>query len=182
MIQGETNLDIWALHRDCTTSVMRVEARQRYVVPGDAERQLAFAEGRILPMRPGKQTWLQFIADSVAGGKRIARIHVVERPLTDYLEYELRLAYRENAAAGETIHIVDRSAHADLGRVTRDFVIFDAETDESVVVFYNYDDGDRLLGLERVDDQAVVAECRNQIERAMRHALTLDQFMATIGG
>jgi hypothetical protein len=173
-------VDLRALYQSFTSSALRLETRQHYDVPGDEGRQRAFREGRPLPVRPGKQATLQLIAEAVAAGEQIGRVYVVDRPLTEYVTYELAGAYPENVAAGETVRITDRAAHPDLAGLTRDFVLFDADTDHAVAVFYDYDPDGRLLGYERSDDPVVIADCRRQVELALRHSVALDTFLATM--
>ena len=54
-------------------------------------------------------------------------MHVVDRPLSDYIRYELAV-YAENVAAGEDVRIADRSLHPELGGLGRTSSIFDAGT------------------------------------------------------
>ena len=90
-------------------------------------------------------------------------MHVVDRPLSDYVRYELAV-YAENVAAGEDVLIADRSPHPELEGLVRDFAIFDAET----VVLFDYDDDGRVHGYRIADDVETVKRCRTQYDLAAR--------------
>jgi hypothetical protein len=47
------------------------------------------------------------VADATRAGKRMYRVHVLSRPLTDYLRFELGWGFRRNMAAGEEFFILD---------------------------------------------------------------------------
>ncbi|WP_187369578.1 DUF6879 family protein [Fodinicola acaciae] len=57
-------------------------------------------------------------------GKWIGRVHVIRRPLTDYLRFELA-AYRYNVAAGEDVRILDVTDRPNPGLPDQDFWMFD---------------------------------------------------------
>jgi hypothetical protein len=167
--------ELLALYRDFTDEAIRVEAQQHYVVPGDEDRQRAFREGRPLPERPAKAATLRLIASSVAAGKAIGRVHIVDRPLSDYVRYELAAAYPENVAAGEEVWITDRAVHPALDAVRRDFVLFDARTDHPAVVWYDYTPDGRLIGYRRGGDDDI-ATCLATLDLARSHAVPLAAF------
>jgi hypothetical protein len=156
------------------SSAFRLEALQHYATAYD-ERFEAFQAGRPLPPpSPAKQASMRLVAEATAAGKRFYRVHVVELPLTPYLRYELA-AYSENLAAGEEIYIAERAANPGLAELTQDFYLFD----DQIVVWFRYDDHGHLLGRERGDNPADLARCREQRDRALAHAVPLDQFLAT---
>ncbi len=172
-----TPAELRALYHGFTDEAFRLETLQHYAVPGDADRQAAFREGRPLPERPGKTATLRLIRDAVAAGKRFGRVHVVEQPLSDYVRYELAAAYPENVAAGEDVWIADRTAHPELAALRRDFALFDARTDHPSLVWYDYAPDGRLTGYARgtPDD---LDTCTGGMELARRHAVPLAEFLA----
>lgn len=167
------------LYRDCCLSAWRIEALQYYAGTGDEERQRAFREGRPLPAPgPGKLEDLKLIARLSREGRTVGRVHVVDRPLSDYVRYELAV-YAENAAAGEEIRIADRSAHPELAEITGDFAIFDAEADsESAVILFKYDSEGVVHGYEISYDQEVVEQCRDLLDLAYAFSVPLSEFTA----
>jgi hypothetical protein len=162
------------LYRTCRFTARRLETRQHYEVPGDQDRQRAFRAGEPLPPPgPGKQGDLELITGLRLAGRYIGRVHVVDRPLSDYVCYELTV-YVENVAAGEDVLIADRSIYPELEGLTEDFVIFDAET----VILFDYDDDGLVRGYRVTDDREAFDRCRAQYELAVARALSLVDFMA----
>jgi hypothetical protein len=171
--------ELIALYEGFRVSAYRLEAQQHYVVPSDEERQRAFhQEGRRLPPTPEKQETLDLITNAKNSGRRMGRVHIVERPLSDYVRYELAAAYPENVAAGEEVSIVERAEHPALAKLTRDFVIFDGGTRDAAVVWYDYDSGGRLTSYERENDPAVTQECWRLYQLARECAVDLDDYTA----
>lgn len=175
-----TPAELLGRYRTFTHEAVRIEALQHYVVPGDAERQQAFREGKPLPSRPDKQASVELIAKAAAAGKKIWRIHVVELPLSEYIRYELA-AYAENAEAGEQVWIADRASHTDLNSIRRDFVLFDADTDHASLIWYDYDPDGQLIGYTPGGADDIAAGAR-QLELAREHAVPLADFMSTCEG
>jgi Family of unknown function (DUF6879) len=166
-----------ALLAAAQSSIFRLETRQQYRIPAEAERIRAFEEGRPLP--PRSTASFRLVQEAVTAGKRVYRVHVVEHPLTSYLRYELA-AYQESIAAkvGEEIYIADRAAHPGLAHLTDDFLLVDAETDRPALVFVRYDQDGRHLGWERSDDPVELRRCAHQRDLALRHAVDLNRYLA----
>ena len=139
------------LYRTCRVSACRLETLQHYDVPGDEERQRAFQAGEPLPPPgQGKQDDLALIAELRRSGRQVGRVHVLDRPLSRYVRYELAV-YAENVSAGEDVRIADRSLHPELGALAEDFAIFDAETMHAAVILFDYDSGGLVLGYRIAD-------------------------------
>jgi hypothetical protein len=172
---GDELLDAY---RSFTDSAIRLETLQHYEVPGDEERQQAFKAGMPLPGRAEKSETIQLIEDATSAGRRFGRVHVVDRPLSDYVRYELEAAYAENVAAGEKILIADRSADEALDGLREDFVLFDEDTDHPSVIWYRYSADGRILGWDAgsADD---VELCRAVLDLARRHAIPLAEFLTS---
>lgn len=171
-----SEVDIWALHEQCQ-SAFRLEARNRYSVEGEREQFRAFQEGRPLPDHPDIARTMELIRSFVDAGKTIRRVHVLDQPLTPYLRYELAV-YPENVEAGEEIHIADRAWAPELEELTDDFVLFDAETDEPSVVWYDYDADGGLEGYRYSESRADIDRCIRHRDVALEHAVPLEQFTA----
>ncbi|MGH3713754.1 MAG: DUF6879 family protein [Micromonosporaceae bacterium] len=141
----------------------RLETLPAYAV--DNERAefahfLATGELNILDDDP----WLRRIRRCRNTGRSIARVHVVEQPLTDYLRYEFA-AYHRNVAAGEEVSILDLTGQPNPGLPRQDFWLFD----ESRVVLMDYDaDGRQLVRefLGETDPTPYVRWKRLALERA----------------
>jgi hypothetical protein len=165
------------LYRTCRISAYRLETLQHYEVPNDAERQAAFHAGRLLPPpRRQKVEDLQLISELRAAGRDVGRVHLVTKPLSDYVRYELAV-YGENVAAGEEVRIADKAA-TELAGVDGDFAIFDGGTPHASVILFNYDGAGKLLGYDHVAEPQVVHDCWVTYRLARRLAEPLDTFLA----
>lgn len=162
------------LYDTFTDSVFRLETLPAYSVPEYDERLRAFLQGEPLPPSPPKEAWLALVRERVAAGGRIHRVHVVERPLSDYLRYELAV-YPENVAAGEDVRIADRAAHPGLDVLRRDFILFDGDTDHATAVLFRYSFDGRILSRDVSADPADVDLCRRQRDLALAHSVPLEE-------
>ncbi|MGH8885756.1 MAG: DUF6879 family protein [Egibacteraceae bacterium] len=179
--QALTGEELDTLFKTCQESAFRLEALQDYTVfsEGDAERRRAFHEGRPIPVSPGKAEDMQFWQEATAAGKRFHRVHVIDLPLTPYLEFELAV-YPENVAAGEDVRIADRAQHPGLAELTEDFLLFDGDTDQPVAVLFRYTPDGDLLSWDRSDDPDDIARCRAQRYLALAHSVPLERFRAMV--
>jgi hypothetical protein len=166
------------LYRTCRVSACRLEAQQSYARRGGDERQRAFDAGEpLLPPRQAKLDDLRLVSELRQAGRKVGRVHIVDRPLTPYLRYELAV-YAENVAAGEDVRIADRSLHPELAALTTDFVIFDAETEQPAVIVFDYDSEGLILGYRHTDDAATADRCREQYGLALSWSVSLSDFTA----
>jgi hypothetical protein len=168
------------LYRTARVSAWRLETLQHYDVPGDEGRQRAFHAGEPLPApRQELQDDMRLIADLRRRGVQVGRVHVVDRPLSDYVRYELAV-YAENVAAGEDVRIADRSAHPELEPLTQDFAIFDRERQHPGVILFDHDGNGKVAGYWVTFDRKTVPACREQIELALGLSVPLAEFTAAI--
>jgi Family of unknown function (DUF6879) len=151
-----TRDDLRSLFENATRSVFRLETLQGYDAPGEAERVQAFMSGQESWRRPADDESLRMIRETTAQGIVWSRVHVLEKPLTDYLRFELA-AYHENETAGEAVWIADRGAHPDLAGLREDFVLID----DRAGVLFRYDQAGRRLAWERIAD--------DHLDRYRRH-------------
>jgi hypothetical protein len=157
-------------------SLFRLELLQEYRVEAEAERFRAFREGR--PMPPRKSTaWLDHVRKTIAAGARWQRVHVVSRPLSDYLWFELA-GYEESAALGYETLIAERAGDPRLEQLVQDFYLLDDE----VAILMRYDEAGRYLGSWRTRDREVVATCRRHREIALAGAVPLHAYLDRVAG
>ncbi len=161
-----------------TDSTFRLETLQQYTIAEEQERIERFRRGEPRPERSVRTSpWLRRIAVTTAAGKEWTRVHVVDHPLSEYLRYQL-VGYVENQAVGEQIAIADRAAHPDLEELSRDFWLFDADTDHAFAVLMDYDDAGHILDFDRADDTDTLQRCRAQRDTALSHAVHLNTYLA----
>lgn len=172
-------VNLLAMYRAAAAEAFRLETRQEYTVDAESAQMKAFAAGRPLPRDPAIQQSMDIIAQARAAGTRIYRAHIVDRPLTLYMRYEL-IAYQENLDAGEEVFIADRSAHPGLAGITEDFVLFDPGTDRPAVVWMRYAAAGRVTGRDLSRDPADIARACRDRDMVMAHAVPLSQFTAAM--
>lgn len=83
------------------TEAWRLETLPQYVVPQEAEEFAAFKAGARFP-GPYEDAWTAMVRT-----RNVGRVHIVNRPLTDYLRFEFERYYQHQAPAGEDIRILD---------------------------------------------------------------------------
>jgi hypothetical protein len=96
---------------------------------------------------PDDDPWLVRVRHFRHTGRWVGRVHVISRPLTDYLRYEFAV-YCRNVEAGEDVRILDLTDRPDPGLPAQDFWIFD----ETAVVRMDYDLDGTQLGRELLED------------------------------
>lgn len=90
-----------------TRAAFRLEVLDQYDVDSDGDDYRRFLAGETAPTPERKGLWLERLRQDAAQGILNHRVHVLRRPLTDYLRYEAEWGYAYNAAAGEGIGILD---------------------------------------------------------------------------
>ncbi|MFM1848440.1 MAG: hypothetical protein RL417_1914 [Pseudomonadota bacterium] len=85
----------------------------------------------------------------------MARVHLVDYPLSEYLRFEIEAAYRYTEEAGERIYLLDR-ARCSLElqeKAGEDFWLFD----DAVVMVQEYSESGRFLRARVSEDRETVA-------------------------
>jgi hypothetical protein len=171
-----------ALWQRCRRSAWRLETREVYDVPEEAEELARYRRGE--PVDAAGDEWVRHVTAATSAGKRLGRVHVIDRPLADYdrdsyLWFETEF-YKLSVPAGEDVRIAVRSQHAGLQRLRRDFWLFDTETSQPFATLMRYDEFGRFLGAdlaEPASDPEVIAACIADHDLAMRLAVPLVQHL-----
>ncbi|OLB74505.1 MAG: hypothetical protein AUI14_23260 [Actinobacteria bacterium 13_2_20CM_2_71_6] len=168
--------DLGELVRNIKRSAFRLETLSEYRSASGAEGFQAFQEGRPQPPPSAYAiSWFQNVAETIAAGCSWRRVHVVSRPLSEYLQWEI-LAYEENIAAGEDVRVADRSTvPVELASLTQDFWMFD----EEIVVVMNYNDEFRFVGGDIDENVAPYLEIR---DLAVAHSVPLHDYLPLVEG
>ncbi len=148
-------------------TAFRLETYPAYDVTSEQEEYELFLSSGSLSI-PDDDSWLTRVRHFRATGRWIGRVHVLRRPLTDYLRYEFAV-YRHTVAAGEDIGIVDLATQPDPGLPSQDFWLFD----DVSVVRMDYDDQGAQLGrvlLEGIDPAPYVEWQRIALAHAQPYA------------
>lgn len=149
----------------------RLEQEQSYAGVPDPGWD-AWQVGKPLPVRTVENDeFLRKTAAHVAAGRRVHRVIVVDRPVSDYLRYELT-AFLAHVAAGEDVYAVWRDAHPDMTGLVEDFWMLD----EEFVAVMRYDDQKRFI--EAVQSTEPVDTFVARRDLALEHATPLKAWMA----
>ncbi|MBY8858628.1 hypothetical protein K7711_19270 [Nocardia sp. CA2R105] len=156
--------DAWRQFFDSfTRDAFRLETLPAYNVGSEKDEYDNFLTTAQLDI-PDDDPWLARVRKFRETGRNIARVHVITRPLTDYLRYEFAV-YRHTVTAGEDVRILDLTGQSNPGLPAQDFWLFD---DAKVVRMYYAADGTQLGRefLEGIDPAPYV----RWKETALRHA------------
>ena len=93
------------------------------------------------------------LREHTAEGRQFARVRVVSLPLTDYSRFGVWCAQFTNGA-GEDIRYLTRDKAEVAGLPNHDFWLFDS----SKLVRMHFDDDDRFLGGEVIEDAAEIVQ------------------------
>lgn len=168
-----TSEEIARLFTSFARTAFRLETRDFYDVDSEQEPFRRFLAGE-----PAEDSWMsefcQQVRDWSAEGKRMQRVRVVSVPHSDYVEWSLQVA-RLNIEAGEDIRYLPRDRAGELRLPHEDYWLFDSQQ----VVVLRFDDRDRLLGGELVEDRAEVVKRCTWRDMAWRFAVPWRQYLAS---
>lgn len=160
-----TNEEWHSLFYTYRYTARRLEPRDRYNTGYSIEPLWQYLAGDLVDYS-FMDRWLGDVRARTAEGKRMARVRVVTEPLTDDARYLLHVA-RLNVAAGDEIRYLPRQRARDLelGLPDEDYWIFDAIT----AAVIHFDEDDRPVGHELIDDPAEIVPRLRWFEAAWHH-------------
>lgn len=160
-------------------TAFRLETLPRYA-DDDDEEFTVFLAGKPLPERsPRTVPWLRRVADTTAAGARWQLVHVLRRPLTDYLRFEM-VGYVANVDAGEDVRIAEWGMHPELATLRQDFWLFDAETPNAFAISTHHDTAGHLVDFDITDDPQVIARCRRERDLVIPLSMPLHEYAAAL--
>jgi hypothetical protein len=165
--------DLGKLFETFRLSAFRLEMLPSYDVTEDAEREAfrLWSAGDDVPAQD--REWPRLVASAVAAGKTMQRVRLVQRPLSDYIRFEMEWGYPANVAAGEDIRILELAPGEGFPYVADDFWLFDNET----AVWLDYDEAGRFIGPVLADD---VTGYRRMRDYALAHAMPFSEYRASL--
>jgi hypothetical protein len=162
---------VWQLFLSFEHTAFRLETRDRYEL--EEEEREPFR--RFMAGEPADDSWMSDFCDAVRGwvgeGKRLERVRVVTEPHSDYVRWGLEVA-KLNISAGEDIRYLPRARAARLGLPSEDYWLFDSR--QAAILRFN--DENRLLGAELVDDPAMVVQRCYWRDAAWHHAVRRSEY------
>ncbi len=167
------------LFRTFHHSAYRLETLQHYAVPYEDDLLHRFLAGGALPASfdVKYQWWRELVAESVAAGKRVHRVHVVTEPFSDYMAFELAWAYSGNSKAGEEIRILP-VAEGDgwpdeLPGAGRDYWLFDSR----ILAVMHYDPAGGFVGVDLEEDPVQVVQANGWRDAAVHASMPYKDYM-----
>ncbi|MER6214813.1 DUF6879 family protein [Streptomyces sp. NPDC001674] len=153
----------------------RLETLDDYSKSGNADAYQAFLAGSPQPADYNEE-WVSELRAHTRNGKRIYRVHILCRPLTPYLRFELGWGYQKNATGGEEFFILDVTEQPNPLEGVPDFWQMDGST--SAVM--NYSDDGAFLGADVLPSDRA-EEFRAYRDTAMAHAQPFSEWWAKYG-
>lgn len=123
------------LFDDFEREAFRLETLDDYSGSGNVDAYRVFQAGQEQP-EGYNVGWVNELRDLTNAGKRVYRVHILRRPLTKYLRFELGWGYRTNMTGGEEFFILDVTDAPNPLEAAPDFWLFDSK-DTAVM---RYDD------------------------------------------
>jgi hypothetical protein len=117
------------------------------------------------------QSWLDMLRQATAVGRRFARVRVVSLPLTDYSRFGIWCA-QFTGGAGEDIRYLTRDQADAAGLPGYDYWLFDS----SKLLRMHFDEADRFLGGELVEDPTEIVQVNYWRDAAWHKAVRRDDF------
>ncbi|MCY0940657.1 DUF6879 family protein [Streptomyces antarcticus] len=153
----------------------RLETLDDYSKSGNVEAYRTFLAGAPQPADYNEE-WVSELRSHISNGKRIYRVHILSRPLTPYLRFELGWGYRKNATGGEEFFILDTTERPNPLEGVPDFWQMDSLT--PAVMSYSADGaflGTHVLAGDRAEEFCAYRDT------AMRHAEPFSEWWAKYG-
>ncbi|MFJ8139275.1 DUF6879 family protein [Streptomyces sp. NPDC096013] len=129
----------------------RLETLDDYSRSGNVDAYRAFLAGEPQP-DDYNAGWVEELRSHTGNGKRIYRVHILLRPLSDYLRFELGWGYQKNMSGGEEFFILDVTDRPNPLVDVPDFWLFDSES----VAAMEYDGTGKFLGAEVLSPERTV--------------------------
>lgn len=99
-------------------------------------------------------------------GRRFARVRVVSMPLSDYNRWSYVIA-QHNITAGEDIRYLIRERAEEVALPDHDYWLFDSRK----LLIMRFDEADRFLGGEIVEDSAEIVQHNYWRDAAWHHSV-----------
>ncbi|MFF8638449.1 DUF6879 family protein [Streptomyces pilosus] len=113
----------------------------QYLVPQESAEFEAFRDGKRIDPLTYSSAYTDDLKRLQGEGKSKGRVHIVNRPLSEYLRFEFSRYYAPHVAAGEEIRILDVTERDNPLSGVRDFWMFDRS---KVVLMHYEDDGTQI--------------------------------------
>ncbi|MFC8100418.1 DUF6879 family protein [Streptomyces sp. NPDC057363] len=130
-----------AMLRGFQSEAWRLETLPQYLVPQESGELESFRAGKRIDPHTYSSAYTEDLKRLRGEGKRKARVHIVTRPLSEYLRFEFSRYYAPHVLAGEDVRILDVTDRENPLSGARDFWMFDRST---VVLMHYENDGTQI--------------------------------------
>ncbi|MGW5767760.1 DUF6879 family protein [Streptomyces longwoodensis] len=130
-----------AMLRGFQSEAWRLETLPQYLVPQEAKEIEAFRAGKRVDPYDYSSPYTEDLKRLRGDGKMKGRVHVLTRPLSEYLRFEFSRYYAPHVLAGEDIRILDVTDRENPLQGVQDFWLFDRAT---VVLMHYEEDGTQI--------------------------------------
>jgi len=160
-------------------SAFRLETLQAYVEPNESSRFHQYLKG-INPPPSCMGEWCEMVENHIASGRSMRRIHIVDAPLSEYINFEINCCYVYTGASGENIRLVDRATlSSEIQAITHeDFWPFDA----SMVMVNDYDKSGALYQARLSSSPEIVARYQGIEQRIWDLGVPFVDFYKEVSG
>lgn len=122
----------------------RLETLPQYLMPQEEEEFRAFRTGVRIDPHAISNEYTDRLRRQAVEGRPQGRVHVVSRPLSDYIRFEFSRYYAPHVLAGEQIRILDVTDRPNPLVGAQDFWMFD----RTEVVLMHYESDGRQISRE----------------------------------
>lgn len=157
-------------------TAFRLEVRDRYNVSYEQESFRNFLATGRRELLPAGGDWYDMVRRATAEGRTFRRVRVVPVPLTDYNRFGLAGAQFNNEA-GEDIRYLTRDRANAVELPNHDYWLFDSR----LLVRMHFDNDDRPVDKEVIEDPAEIVEHNYWRDVAWHHAIRRDDFATEQG-
>ncbi|MEW2490058.1 DUF6879 family protein [Streptomyces sp. NPDC048411] len=134
--------DEWrAMLRGFQSEAWRLETLPQYLVPQEAEELEAFRAGKRVDPDTYSSAYTEDLERLRGEGRSKGRVHILTRPISEYLRFEFSRYYSPHMLAGEDIRILDVTERENPLPDVEDFWMFDRST---VVLMHYEGDGTQI--------------------------------------
>ena len=159
---------------DFQREAWRLETLPQYLMPQEEEEFAAFKAGARIDPHAVSNEYTDRLRRQAADGRSQGRVHIVTRPLSDYLRFEFSHYYAPHSLAGEQIRILDVTNRVNPLEGVQDFWIFD----RAEVVLMNYHPDGRQIN--RTVHEGAVAQFTEYQRIAVADSVPFEEYVKGI--
>ena len=154
----------------------RLELLDCYHIEGEWEQFQQFKNSVKTVADEETENFCEIISQYDSEGKKIVRVHVIPKKLTDYLRFEIETGYIPQLRAGARIYLIHRETYSHLLQQDynpNDFWLFD----NSIIIELEYDKEGHFLKERAIKDEKTIKEYITLKEKLIDNAIPLEDWL-----